>query len=61
MVTSPVEIGAKIAETYPSRKGKSRLLKKYSLYKKIPTPPIIEEQAPFRNTYMSRIEQKPWS
>jgi hypothetical protein len=34
---------------------------KRSAYTERPTPPLVEEEAPFLNTYMSRREQKSWS
>jgi hypothetical protein len=37
------------------------MCKKCSADTKIPTPPLVEEEAPLLNVYMSRREQNYWS
>jgi hypothetical protein len=34
---------------------------KHSAYTQRPTPPLVEEEAPLLNTYMSRREKRTWS
>jgi hypothetical protein len=36
-------------------------MNKRSAYIERPTPPLVEEDAPFGNRYLSRKEHKPWS
>jgi hypothetical protein len=39
-------------------KDKNRRCNNRSAYTKIPTPPLVEEEAPLLNTFMSRRKKK---